>query len=93
MWSSMSLAISWCPREFKQFPANIHALRYRAIHRLRHLLMPRRYALDHRKLLIVDGQIAFIGGYNIGSVYATEWRDTHLRITGSDAGVSRPGVC
>jgi cardiolipin synthase len=73
------------PRDFKQFPASVHALRYRAIHRLRHLLMPRRYALDHRKLLIVDGTVAFIGGYNVGSVYATEWRDTHLRITGSDA--------
>lgn len=73
------------PREFKQFPDNIHLLRYRAIHRLRHLLMARRYALDHRKLLIVDGRIAFIGGYNIGSLYATEWRDTHLRITGPDA--------
>ncbi|HLJ82327.1 MAG TPA: phospholipase D-like domain-containing protein [Ktedonobacterales bacterium] len=73
------------PREFKQFPASVHTLRYRAIHRPRHLLMPRRYALDHRKLLIVDGQVAFIGGYNIGSLYATEWRDTHLRITGSDA--------
>ena len=73
------------PREFKQFPANIHLLRYRAIHRLRHLLMARRYALDHRKLLIVDGKVAFIGGYNIGSLYATEWLDTHLRITGPDA--------
>jgi cardiolipin synthase len=73
------------PRAFKQFPSNIHLLRYRAIHRLRHLLMPRRYALDHRKLLIVDGKVAFIGGYNIGSLYATEWRDTHLRITGPDA--------
>jgi len=73
------------PREFKQFPDNIHLLRYRPIHRLRHLLMPRRYALDHRKLLIVDGRVAFIGGYNIGSLYATEWRDTHLRITGPDA--------
>ncbi len=73
------------PREFKQFPDNIHLLRYRAIHRLRHLLMARRYALDHRKLLIVDGKVAFIGGYNIGSLYATEWRDTHLRITGPDA--------
>ena len=73
------------PREFKRFPSSIHALRYRAIRRPRHLLMPRRYALDHRKLLIVDGQVAFIGGYNIGSLYATEWRDTHLRITGSDA--------
>jgi cardiolipin synthase len=73
------------PREFKRFPDKIHLLRYRPIHRLRHLLMPRRYALDHRKLLIVDGRVAFIGGYNIGSLYATEWRDTHLRITGSDA--------
>lgn len=73
------------PRAFKRFPPNVHALRYRAIRRPRHLLMPRRYALDHRKLLIVDGQTAFIGGYNIGSVYATEWRDTHLRITGSGA--------
>ena len=73
------------PHDFKQFPASVHTLQYRAIHRPRHLLRPRRYALDHRKLLIVDGAVAFIGGYNIGSLYATEWRDTHLRITGSDA--------
>jgi len=73
------------PHAFKQFPTPLHALRYRAIHRPRHLLMPRRYALDHRKLLIVDGRVAFIGGYNIGSLYAKEWRDTHLRISGSDA--------
>lgn len=70
------------PRAFKQFPSTIHVLRYRAIRRPRHLLMWRRYALDHRKLLVVDGRVAFIGGYNIGSVYATEWRDTHLRIAG-----------
>ena len=73
------------PREFKQFPSNVHTLRYRAIRRPRHLLMPRRYAFDHRKLLIVDGRVAFIGGYNIRSVNATEWRDTHLRIEGTDA--------
>ena len=46
---------------------------------------PRRYALDHRKLLVVDGVIGFIGGYNIGSLYATDWRDTHLRIRGPAA--------
>ena len=73
------------PRAFKAFPPNIHTLRYRAIRRPRHLLDPRRYALDHRKLLIVDGRVAFIGGYNIGQTYATEWRDTHLRITGPAA--------
>ena len=70
------------PREFKAFPPNVHALQYRAMHRPWHVLDLRRYALDHRKLLIVDGHTAFIGGYNIGSVYATTWRDTHLRIQG-----------
>ena len=73
------------PNQFKRFPAGIHTLKYRAIQQPRHLLDPRRYALDHRKLLIVDGQVAFIGGYNIGSVYGTEWRDTHLRIDGPAA--------
>ncbi len=73
------------PNRFKVFPPEIHALRYSALHRPWHMLDPRRYALDHRKLLVVDGAIAFIGGYNIGSLYATEWRDTHLRISGPAA--------
>ena len=52
---------------------------------------------DHRKLLIVDGQVAFLGGINISSVYsgssfrrhpkadrhaALPWRDTDLEIEG-----------
>lgn len=50
---------------------------------------------DHRKLLIVDGRVAFVGGINISSVYSsgsfgrskptkdnTPWRDTHLRMAG-----------
>lgn len=43
---------------------------------------------DHRKLLVVDGRIAFVGGINIGMEYAGKkfnggrWRDTHLRIEG-----------
>lgn len=52
---------------------------------------------DHRKLLIVDGKTAFIGGINISSVYSggsypqrtsarTEqkapWRDTHMQVDG-----------
>jgi cardiolipin synthase len=36
-------------------------------------------------LLVVDGCVAFVGGYNIGSLYATQWRDTHLRIDGPGA--------
>jgi cardiolipin synthase len=51
---------------------------------------------DHRKLLVVDGQVAFTGGVNISSTYAnsslfrsksrsdakTGWRDTHIRLEG-----------
>ncbi len=52
---------------------------------------------DHRKLLIVDGRTAFLGGINISSVYSTGsfgrgsdapvdpksgWRDTHAQIDG-----------
>lgn len=43
---------------------------------------------DHRKLMVVDGRIAFVGGINIGKEYAGKkfsgggWRDTHLRIEG-----------
>jgi cardiolipin synthase len=42
----------------------------------------RRYGRDHRKILVVDDREAYVGGYNIGSAYETEWRDTHIRITG-----------
>ena len=52
---------------------------------------------DHRKLLLVDGRTAFIGGINISSVYSSgsiarrpaksatstvAWRDTHMQIDG-----------
>jgi cardiolipin synthase len=50
---------------------------------------------DHRKLLVVDGRIAFVGGINISGVYSAgsaaagdagksplPWRDTQLRIEG-----------
>lgn len=42
---------------------------------------------DHRKLLMVDGHIGFIGSVNIGDEYAlqgehTPYRDTHLEIRG-----------
>ena len=33
-------------------------------------------------MLVVDDAVGFVGGYNIGSLYATDWRDTHARLTG-----------
>lgn len=46
---------------------------------------PRQTGRDHRKLLIVDGKVGYIGGYNIGDIYSTTWRDTHLRVEGDAA--------
>lgn len=73
------------PRAFKHFPPQVHVFKYQAIRRPWHLLDPRRYVVNHRKLLVIDGKIGFIGGYNLGSLYATEWRDTHLRVRGPAA--------
>ena len=39
---------------------------------------------NHRKLLVVDGRTAFIGGNNLGEEYLV-YRDTHLRIDGPAA--------
>ena len=44
---------------------------------------------NHRKIVIIDGKTAFVGGFNIGREYLGldekfgYWRDTHLRIRGS----------
>ncbi len=73
------------PESFKNFPPEIHLLRFRPINRPWHVFDPRRYSLDHRKILVVDERVAFLGGYNIGSLYANHWRDTHFRISGPAA--------
>ncbi len=67
---------------FKRFPPTIHTLEYRALARIWYALDPRRYARDHRKLLVIDNTVAFLGGYNLGTLYATQWRDTHLCLRG-----------
>ncbi|HST30548.1 MAG TPA: phospholipase D-like domain-containing protein [Chthoniobacterales bacterium] len=50
---------------------------------------PRRYNnRSHRKLLIVDGTVAFIGGAGIADLWAgnadssKHWRDNHYKVTG-----------
>lgn len=39
---------------------------------------------NHRKFLVVDGRIGFMGGLNLGDEYL-QYRDTHLRIEGPAA--------
>ena len=68
------------PRSFFVFPKNIAVRRHPLI--ASGFRFPRNTGRDHRKLLVVDDLVAFLGGYNIGSLYATDWRDTHARLTG-----------
>ncbi|MGY0412780.1 cardiolipin synthase [Staphylococcus sp. mip270_02] len=43
---------------------------------------------NHRKIVIIDGHIGYVGGFNVGEEYLGKkkkfgyWRDTHLRIVG-----------
>jgi cardiolipin synthase len=46
---------------------------------------------NHRKIVVVDGAVAFTGGFNVGDEYRGQmrgvggWRDVHLRIEGPAA--------
>lgn len=45
---------------------------------------------NHRKIVVVDGKVGFVGGHNVGDEYLGRgkrgpWRDTHLRLAGPAA--------
>ena len=46
---------------------------------------------NHRKIVVVDGDVGFVGGINMGEEHLTggkhfpSWRDTHLRVQGEGA--------
>lgn len=67
---------------FKRFSKVLRVLKYPIYNAGWRFFDIRRYGRDHRKVLVVDDRVAFVGGFNIGAPYATEWRDTHVRITG-----------
>lgn len=59
------------------FPAVLGKFQFRANYR------------NHRKIVVIDGRIGFVGGFNIGREYIGldkkfgYWRDTHICIEGS----------
>lgn len=59
------------------FPAVLGNLQLRANYR------------NHRKIVVIDGRVGFVGGFNIGREYLGKdekfgyWRDTHICIEGS----------
>ncbi|NHC21582.1 phosphatidylserine/phosphatidylglycerophosphate/cardiolipin synthase family protein [Nocardioides sp. IC4_145] len=67
---------------FKRFPPSLKVLRYPVYGAGWRFFDLSRYGRDHRKVLVVDDEVGFVGGYNIGAAYETEWRDTHVRVTG-----------
>ncbi|PKM94192.1 MAG: cardiolipin synthase [Firmicutes bacterium HGW-Firmicutes-1] len=58
------------------FPSKLKYLNFKANYR------------NHRKIVVIDGMIGYVGGFNIGVEYIGEskkfgfWRDTHLKILG-----------
>ncbi|WP_225034747.1 cardiolipin synthase [Winogradskyella sp. SM1960] len=60
-----------------------------------HAFMPVRFSnstgkmnyRDHRKIVVIDGKIGYVGGVNVSDQYVNAnndryWRDTHIRIVG-----------
>lgn len=52
------------------------------------MLSPKKNNRNHRKLAVIDGEIGYIGGFNIGVEYLGKgefghWRDSAVRIKGS----------
>ena len=70
------------PPSFKRFPEEIHTLHFRPLWGPENLVNPRNVFRYHKHLMAVDGRVAFLGGYNIGSLYAAGWRDTHVEVRG-----------
>lgn len=58
------------------FPSRVKYLNFKANYR------------NHRKIVVIDGTVGYIGGFNIGDEYLGKkkrfgfWRDTHLKIHG-----------
>ena len=61
----------------------------RAFHTIRPRVNPFHVNFrNHRKIVVVDGRVAWVGGLNVGDEYMGRhpklgrWRDTHLRVEG-----------
>lgn len=80
----------------KMRDAGIHLLAFNPVNPTKLLGAWKPNNRDHRKILIVDGTVAFTGGVNISDTYAKSslfrskgrrnaqvgWRDTHVKIEG-----------
>jgi cardiolipin synthase len=71
-------------RELQQAGAHVSAF-HSTRGRTNHLQLNFR---NHRKIVVIDGETAFVGGHNVGDEYVSRnsqfgrWRDTHVSIKG-----------
>lgn len=83
----------WLPSSFVERlqDAGVHTLEYRPVRRGK-WTWKRWLRRDHRKILVVDGRLGFVGGINIGDEYSPRewggkhWRDTHATFLGPVVG-------
>ena len=68
----------WKPME----EAGIEVVRYTSISQGLPLFIMRLNCQQHRKIVVIDGRIAYTGGMNVSDNYFNVWHDTHLRIEG-----------
>ena len=72
--------------QFQVFPPEVELLVFRPVKNPLGAGKLTNWLRDHRKILIIDYDIAFTGGFNIGSAYCDgSWRDTHVRLRGPGA--------
>ena len=77
-------------RELRE--AGIRVAGFNQRHKFLRLFGPTRINYrNHRKIVVVDGEHAWVGGHNVGVEYLGEdprfghWRDTHVRVSGPAA--------
>lgn len=84
----------WLPRRYKQRlrKAGIQVAGFNERHRVLRILGPTRINYrNHRKVMVIDGKEAWVGGINIADEYLGRvkrygyWRDTHVRVAGPAA--------
>lgn len=73
------------PLGFRRWPKSVETSVFGPLHSYLNFLWLGTYVRNHRKILVVDNEIAYLGGMNIGREYAYTWRDTHCRIEGPKA--------
>ncbi|MGN0665949.1 MAG: cardiolipin synthase [Huintestinicola sp.] len=72
-------------KELEKLSPNIKCIAFNSVIPVVSLVMNNR---DHRKILVIDGEIAYTGGINISDEYINvthpygKWKDTGVRITG-----------